>query len=461
MKFMAGIKAAINRVLPQQSFMRSVGVLAGGTAIAQAIGVVALPLITRIYAPEDFSLLAVFTSMVTILSVSAGLRLEIAIPLPEKDGDAANLLVLALGFGTVSSLLIALLTFMVPDKLGVVGVQEKILPYLWMLPIGVWLAISYSAIQLWATRKKRFTDIAKTRMTQSLGSVMTQLAFGIFAKIGPAGLMLGHLVYCGAGSAGLLIAAWRNDRSAFHSVNAENLRINLKRYRDFPRYSTLEAILSSASTDVPLLIIGVMVVGAEAGFLFLAMKVMIIPLGLVGRAVSNVYLSRAAEENRQGNLKILTINVLDGLVKSGVGPLVFIGIVSPIVVPYVFGQEWHRTGEIIAILTPWFVLQYLSAPISMALHVTGNQRRALALNFIGLLVRAGPVALAAIYATYLVVEAFAVFTALFYIIFSFVLCGVIGIGGRDLLSLWRNNYKNIFIWVLLGVILNSISVIAK
>ena len=104
MNLIARLKALVNRLLPRASFARSVGVLAGGTAVAQGIGVLALPLITRLYTPEDFSVLAVFSSIVAIVSVAACLRLEIAIPLPETDEDAANLLALALIFCTVASL---------------------------------------------------------------------------------------------------------------------------------------------------------------------------------------------------------------------------------------------------------------------------------------------------------------------------------------------------------------------
>ena len=80
----------------QNGFVRSAGILVGGTAGAQALTVLALPLLTRIYSPEEFSLLAIYVAMLTMLSVVACLRLEIAIPLPDNDNEAANLLGLAL-----------------------------------------------------------------------------------------------------------------------------------------------------------------------------------------------------------------------------------------------------------------------------------------------------------------------------------------------------------------------------
>ena len=82
MNLIARLKALVNRLLPRASFARSVGVLAGGTAVAQGIGVLALPLITRLYTPEDFSVLAAYASILGIVAGVACLRLDVASQCP-------------------------------------------------------------------------------------------------------------------------------------------------------------------------------------------------------------------------------------------------------------------------------------------------------------------------------------------------------------------------------------------
>lgn len=66
----------------RQGFIRLIGILVGGTAFAQALMVLVLPLLTRLYTPEDFNVLAVYASILSIISVAACLRLEITVPLP-------------------------------------------------------------------------------------------------------------------------------------------------------------------------------------------------------------------------------------------------------------------------------------------------------------------------------------------------------------------------------------------
>lgn len=401
------LKTLFRRYLPRNSFMHSVGVLAGGTALAQGIGIVALPLITRLYTPEDFSILAVFSSIVAIASVAICLRLEIAIPLPERDEDAANLFALAMGSCTLFSALCSVLLWKFSDEFITLLNQPTLRPYVWMLPLGIWLSGTYSAIQFWSTRKKRFPAIAKTRMSQNLGSVVTQIGFGLFGALGAVGLLVGQLVSFGSGLLKLALFAWNNDEEAKNAIHSVTMKRVLKDYGRYPKYSTFEALANIAAIQVPIIMIGAVAIRPEAGFLLLAMKAAAIPMGLIGGAISQVYLSQAPLEKREGRLSVFTLNILDKLIKIGVGPLIFIGIASPVLIPLVFGKDWERAGVMISWMTPWFVAQFLVSPISMALHVTGHQGLAMINQFFGLIVRVGFTGLAIFFAADWVFEIYA------------------------------------------------------
>src|SRR5690606_42020419 len=59
----------VRKILPTNSFARGVSVLVGGTAGAQMILVLAAPLLTRLYSPEDFGVLAVYVGLLAIAAV--------------------------------------------------------------------------------------------------------------------------------------------------------------------------------------------------------------------------------------------------------------------------------------------------------------------------------------------------------------------------------------------------------
>lgn len=451
MNLIARLKALVNRLLPRASFARSVGVLAGGTAAAQAIGVLVLPVITRLYTPADFSVLAVYASILGIVAGVACLRLDIAIPLPERDEDAANLLAVALLCSTGVAMLAALSVWWFPEQIVNAAGQPGLRPFLWMIPLGIWLASAYSAIQFWATRKKRFTAIARTRVGQTTGSTVTQLAGGVINALGPFGLLLGQLIGSSAGVFGLGRTAWREDNHALRRINWADMRRVFRAHDRFPKYSTFEAFANNGAIQLPVIIIAAVALGPEAGYLFLAMRAMAIPIGLIGGAVSQVYLSRAPEEYRAGQLGPFTLKAIAGLMRTGVGPLLFAGIVSPVAFPIVFGDDWQRAGEMVAWMTPWFILQFVSSPVSMSLHATNNQRKALQLQLFGFVLRVGGTWLATLFAAEYVFEIYAVTGFIFYATYLMVVAQITKIKAPDLLSTALTRPQVSIAWAVIGI----------
>ncbi len=445
-------KAWIDRALPRASFARSVGVLAGGTAFAQAIAVLALPALTRLYTPEDFSVLAVYAALLGTISVIACLRLEIAIPMPKDDGPAINLLLLGLIFSTAVAVLTGLALLLFAGPIAALLKQPGLRPYFWMLPLGVWLAGIYAAIQYWSTRQKRFSAIAQTRMTQAIGGTGVQLGFGVLGKFGPFGLLLGQMMTAGIGVFKLGRLAWQDIRGNPQEKNRESLWQTLASHSRFPKYSTFEAFANAAAIQLPVVIVGAAAMGPEAGFLFLGMRAAGIPMGLIGGSVAQVYLSRASDERRAGRLPQFTTQIIARLIALGVGPLVAIGIVAPSVMPLIFGSEWARAGVIISWLTPWFIMQFLASPVSMSLHVTDNQRLALVNQLAGLALRVGLTALAAQYLVEYLVEVYALSGLAFYLGYLAIVLHVSGVRFADLARACKKGLLVVGAWCLLGVL---------
>lgn len=439
------------RSLKSSALLGSIGLLVGGTALAQACGVLVLPLITRLYTPDDFTTLAVFASTLSIVSVAACLRLEIALPIPEDDHEAANLLALALCACTLVAVITGTITWIFPVEFTELIGQPALRNYLWLLPIGIWMAGAYAALQFWATRKRRFATIAKTRMTQALGGACTQVLLG-WAAFAPFGLLLGQVVSSGAGLFGLARHALRADRLVFRSVTLSGMQRVLKKYDRFPKYSTVEAVSNNAGIQLPIIMIAALSIGPEAGYLMLSMRAMALPMGLIGGAVSQVYLSRAPQEMRAKQLDKFTLQIIEGLAKSGIGPLLFVGIVSPLVFPLVFGKSWQRAGDFVAWMTPWFVMQFLSSPISMVLHVTGNQRAALNLQIFGLVLRASAVGISSALIPSRIVEAYSISGFVFYALYFCVVVRISGIDLRKAIPAVFSSSSMIALWVALATL---------
>lgn len=366
----------------QGGFLKAVSVLVGGTAFAQLIGFLCLPILTRLYTPEDYSVLGVYVAIVAILAVVSCLRFDIAIPIPENENDGKALLLLSFLSNIIFSIILYVVLFISYPYIQNYKIIDQLSYWIWLIPFGVFVSGFYSALQFWATRHKRFKDIAKTRMTQAISGNTASLAGGVFA-VGFGGLILGQLLNFSGGFFKLAISAKKD----LAIVKSSPLKTTFAKYSNFPKYSTFEALANIGAIQLPLLLLASYLIGPTVGYLMLAMKVLGVPMGLIGSAFSQVYLANANNHLASNTLYSYTKAVIFKIFKITVVPFILLALISPYVFGYIFGEKWSDVGLYILAMLPWYFMQILSSPVSMSLHVIGKQKIALYLQILGFILR--------------------------------------------------------------------------
>lgn len=405
-----------NRLDAQGGFLKAVSVLVGGTAFAQLIGFISLPILTRLYSPEDYSVLGVFVAVVSILAVLSCLRLDIAIPIPEKDEDAKALVLMALAFNIIFTALLYILLFIVYPYIKDFNIVKQLSIWIWLIPLGSILSGVYSTFQYWAVRESNFKKIAHTRVTQAVISNGSSLAIG-YTFGGVLGLILGQILNFSSGIFSLGLNAYIN----LKSCKASSFKSTLKTYQDFPKFSTLEALANTSAIQLPLIIIASFVIGPEVGYLMLSMKVLGVPMGLIGSSMSQVYLAHAPKHFKEGSLYIYTVSVIKKIFRITIIPFILLAIISPYIFTPIFGSDWEGVGSYITLMIPWYFLQILSSPVSMSLHIIGKQKVALFLQLFGFILRVFGLLLIAIYAQGAVVYYYVGSALLFYLIYIYII----------------------------------------
>jgi O-antigen/teichoic acid export membrane protein len=420
--------------------------LISGTAVAQLITAGAMPLLSRLYQPVEIGLLAVFTGLLTTFAVAVCLRFDVAVALPPADEDAGGLLLLSLIAAAGLSLLIAVPVLLLPERVAALLRQPGLTEYLWLLPLGIFSAGAYAALQTWNVRARAFPIVARARIGQAVIAAGVQIACGL-AAVGVAGLIAGYALgfLCGA-----LILGWavlRHPPAGLSQLGKPGLMRLARRYSRFPRLSTWEALANNGAIQLPIVMIGAMAAPSEAGYLMWAIYVVQAPMGLVGNAVGQVYLSRAPAEHAAGNLPEFTSQVLGRLVAVGLGPLLAIGILAPTLFGFVFGPGWGRAGWLVAWMIPWFVLQFVASPISMALHVLERGHAAMAFQVYGLVLRVAVVVAAARLLPVTLSEVYAVSGAIVYGTLFFIVVRALGITTSRLADIIKRAMPVTIAWV--------------
>jgi lipopolysaccharide exporter len=371
----AGAIASISHIFHSR-FARGVLVVMSGTVLAQALTVLAAPILTRLYDPAAFGILGVFMALAGIVTPIAGWSYEVAIVLPKKDGDAAN--VLALNSAIVVLMSLFVLGFVafaggwVTRLLDIPGLQ----PWLWLMPVFILFLGLYGALTYWAIRRKQFGRLTVSRVSQSVGSVGTQLLTG-FAGLTPFGLIFGVVAGPALAAANLLTRFWREEAAVVcRSINFERMRYVAAHYGDFPRYKVPQRLLYTLADNSATFLLALLFTPVVAGLYLLTRKVLSLPLELVGESVKKVFYPRANEAYLRGQGELYELLVKSTVILTAVSiiPAGLVMILGQDVFAMVFGEDWREAGLYAQILVAYSAIQMITTPSVASVAVLGLQR---------------------------------------------------------------------------------------
>ncbi len=372
----------IRQLLALPSFARNAALLASSTALGQGLVILVQPLLTRIYRPEDFGLLALYASILSLAAVVVNLRYEQTIQLPKEESEARNLLLLSLGIGIGLSLLIGGFFFLFRDVLS----RWLAVPLpTWFAPLvllGLACIAFMQAGSMWALRLGQFGALAQTKFQQGLWQALGQVSMGLIFK-NPGGLLLGD-VMGRLGGVQVLARLWPKN---FQGITIQTLRRAALRYRNFLFFGTGAALLTAASFHLPFIALTAFFGTAAMGQFSLSYRITTIPVTLLAQSVGQVFFSRAAVLKEGAALAELTERTATLLFVVGLPIFGALFVVGPTAFPLLFGSEWKEAGYYAQMLAPYLLLSIVAQPLSNLLTVREWQRGLLVFTLFELILR--------------------------------------------------------------------------
>lgn len=355
-------------------FVKGVGVLLVGNIVGQGLVICSYPILARLFSPKEFGVLAVYTATISLFSVVAALRYELAIPLPPDERLGASLLVLSLSITAAMSTLIAITVLLFGHWMIAVTHVVVVSSYLWLLPLGLFSAGCYQVLTNWALRQEMYYHIAQSRVAQGIAQAASQLLFGLL-RFGPIGLLLGDFLGQSIGDATIGIASLRGSPSGVRGISLRTIADVARRYRRFPLFSSWAAILNTGSLQLPPILFSILYGPEVAGWFSLSWRAVLIPAAFVGEAVSQVYSATASKlvrENRVG-LSRLFYQMSLGLLAVGIVPAAFITVLGPDAFRIVFGSAWRESGVYVQLLSAALLAQFVVGSLSRTLAILERQ----------------------------------------------------------------------------------------
>ena len=364
-----------------KSFASDVLTLVGGTTFAQIVSLLAAPILTRLYGPEDFGVWALFISVTGIIGVIACLRYELSIMLPESDEDAINLLALSIAIVLLTSILTIPLIYIFTDSLVVALNSPQLENYVWLIPPFILISGVFLALNYWNSRTKNFKRLSFAQVSSSLSSTGTQIGAGISGYTTEIGLIAGSFVGTFISTSVLGGQIWKDDNKLFRTyIHPRKMLIGLKRHRKFPLIDSWSALLNAISWQLPAFLLAFFFSPAIVGFYSLGFRLLQMPMNFVGKSISQVFFQRASIANYENNLNLLVENVFRALVVVGMFPILTVTIVGSDIFSVVFGQTWTEAGVYAQILSIWAFVWFISSPLSSIYVVLEKQQFGLKFN---------------------------------------------------------------------------------
>lgn len=360
--------------------MNAVLVLTTGTVLAQAIGYLISPILTRIYSTEEMGDMGVYLRAIGFIAALGTVRYEMALPLPKNDSHSYLLykvsLKIAIYILIACTILGVLFLFTQPFSWGQVGFVSLTL-------LGSLVMVFINLGTNWAIRKKQFRVISISKMINAISSNGLRWLFGLIG-FGSFGLILATFL-------GFLLSSFSFLKD-FKSLNANykhyespgKTAVLLSEYKQFPLVS-LPHVLMDLGRDLLIASLIIYFFSKDVfGSYNHSYTILRLPLMVIGTSIGQVFYNRCSEIVNEGkSIYPLIKKTMLILIALSIVPFGLIFIFGEPLFGFVFSATWRESGYFSEIMTPWLMMNFIISPVSSIPMILNRQKEYFIIGLIG------------------------------------------------------------------------------
>lgn len=351
-------------------FIKNVLTLISGTAFAQLLSILASPLLSRIFSPEDFALQASFVSVTSLCLVFCSGKIEQAILLPKEEAEARNILRLSILSCICVCLLLPIIIWGVAkyNKAFAQIVENNLIL---IVIVFVFSSSVCESLRVYFLRQKKFKIISSRTIVISIVTVALNLICGYFFY-NKIVLITSTTVAQIIALILFLIVFFRLFGTKKVLWSKQIVKPLLKKYWQFPVLMMPGQLFNSLTGNLPILVLTSYFTSYEMGLYAFVHKIVSVPITIIGGSVTQVFLQRFSkcEKNEQINLFIKTSAILFVIILL---PAVICVIFAPSLFSFIFGDTWIPAANLARLMTPFFIFQFAVTPVTGAVFIINNK----------------------------------------------------------------------------------------
>lgn len=382
----------------QIKFVSNVLAVATGIAAAQAISLIFMPFLTRLYGPEAFGALAAFTAVINIITPLATLGYSNAIVMPKSQEDANAVVRLSLMAVAIVAPVCLIVVAIFQDQLADLTGLETQPTLLYLIPLSLLFIGLLSVANQVAIREGWFKAKSSAYVASTLLMNIGKLGLGYISSTGTtliSLLILSKLINFTM----LIMKSPQNGTFNLQQwFGIRGIRVAAIEQKDFLFYRLPQSILNAASIGLPVIVLTNYFGSSAAGQYAITTLILGAPVMLLGSAVLEVFFPKITTIIRENPSQVFNILCKSTLFMTLVGllPFAVIGLYGDIIIPWVLGVEWERAGQYAQWVAIWMLSVLITRPAVAAMPALKLQGFLLFYEIVITVLRVGSISLGAL-----------------------------------------------------------------
>lgn len=350
-----------------------------GGFFGSVLGVLILPILSRIYSDSDFGTMQLFVSIITNLAILTTLRFPSGIVLPKSKDERNSLIALCLLCTLIGGFLLTVFILVFKEFwLGLLSEDIDLGSYIYLIPLGVIVLSINDVLSNWDVRDKEFKKMTTATIAGQVAGSGAKLLFGtaLLSKLISGGLILGTLFQHVLRFLIRLKSRFVDILYIIRNVSFDNIKLIAWKFIDFPLFMLPGNWINNFSRELPVFILASASTSSLLGQYAFANLLLVLPFSVLSRSVSPVFLQKANELSQiEGdNLLKFVENLSKKLTLIGVFPFGVAMCFGDIIIPILFGEEWRLAGELVSYISAYLLIRLLFTPIAPIFRVLGKEK---------------------------------------------------------------------------------------
>lgn len=376
------MKIGLLERIKKNDFVRSVSVLVSGSIIARLIAVFTLPIVSRLYTPENFGENGVILATAAIIGSIGSFGLNSAVMIPKSDKESDIVFKVAFITSTTIYIILFFLAFVFSQSYQL---TQTSLPYLVTCLFIFLLAFSTQLsglLNTYINRKGMNKVLFYNSIISALATLIVTIPLGLL-KVGVLGLVSASLV------SGIICSL----QMIYHAnpfnqkVTRKDFMFVFKKYKDFVFYQYPSNFIGTFARQFPTRFLSTNYGNEKLGTYNMNERIFGIPMQLLATPITTVYFRTASKlQDQTTNLARMTFSLITNIMLVSIIPIVMLALWGEDLFSFVLGSQWANAGKLASVLVVQYVFNFCSNSISYCRVALNRQKLNLWIDILRLVI---------------------------------------------------------------------------